>query len=316
MKESIGGYFQLELRNGSEFHRDCLKLNTGRNCLEYILSTKKFKKIYAPYYTCDAVNETLKRAHIETERYHIDDNLDPLLDKDIKKNEILLYTNYFGIKDMAVKSITKKYGKIIADNAQSFYSKPVKNNYTFYSARKFFGVPDGAYLFGLPGNSFSGNAEVSYSRFSHLTKRIDLSAEEGFGDYQRNESKLKNAAVSGMSKLTGALLRSIDYRKAAKKRKDNFAFLHKYLKDTNGLSDAISAGRFFTPMIYPYLISGGAKLREQLRKNGIYTAVYWSGMHLNTKNRFEKYLYENLVALPMDQRYNNLDMDNILKRIL
>ena len=48
MKE-IGGYFELQLRKGEHYHKGALQLNTARNCLEYILRAKKYKKIYIPY---------------------------------------------------------------------------------------------------------------------------------------------------------------------------------------------------------------------------------------------------------------------------
>ena len=51
MKE-IGGYFELELHKGGHYHPDALHLNTGRNCFEYILRAKGYKKVYIPYYTC------------------------------------------------------------------------------------------------------------------------------------------------------------------------------------------------------------------------------------------------------------------------
>lgn len=43
MKE-IGGYFELELHKGGHYHPDALHLNTGRNCFEYILRAKGYKK--------------------------------------------------------------------------------------------------------------------------------------------------------------------------------------------------------------------------------------------------------------------------------
>jgi hypothetical protein len=33
--QPIGGYFELELRKGKEYHTDAIRLNTGRNALEY-----------------------------------------------------------------------------------------------------------------------------------------------------------------------------------------------------------------------------------------------------------------------------------------
>jgi hypothetical protein len=35
---SIGGYFELELSRGEEYHSDAIRLNTGRNAFEYIKS--------------------------------------------------------------------------------------------------------------------------------------------------------------------------------------------------------------------------------------------------------------------------------------
>ena len=32
----IGGYFELELRGGEHYHKDAIRLNTARNCFEYV----------------------------------------------------------------------------------------------------------------------------------------------------------------------------------------------------------------------------------------------------------------------------------------
>ena len=32
---SIGGYFELELPQGEEYHKNAIRLNTGRNAFEY-----------------------------------------------------------------------------------------------------------------------------------------------------------------------------------------------------------------------------------------------------------------------------------------
>ncbi len=58
-----------------------------------------------------------------------------------------LCTNYFGIKDEFITSLSKQVSNLIVDNAQSFFSNPIENIDTFYSPRKFFGVSDGAYLY-------------------------------------------------------------------------------------------------------------------------------------------------------------------------
>ena len=70
--EQIGGYFSLELSQHEEYHKDAIRLNTGRNCLEYILRAREYKKVYIPYYTCDVVLEPFKKLGIPYEYYHID----------------------------------------------------------------------------------------------------------------------------------------------------------------------------------------------------------------------------------------------------
>jgi hypothetical protein len=49
---SIGGYFELELPEGNEYHPEAIALNSGRHCFEYILRLRNYQKVYIPYYTC------------------------------------------------------------------------------------------------------------------------------------------------------------------------------------------------------------------------------------------------------------------------
>ena len=77
--KAIGGYFELA-------DKDCecapmpvegIALNTCRNALEYIiLQSPDAKRIFVPYYTCEAVIEPLKRLPIEYEFYHINEHLE------------------------------------------------------------------------------------------------------------------------------------------------------------------------------------------------------------------------------------------------
>ena len=55
MKE-IGGYFEIEFPDvHSGIHEKAIKLNTARNCFEYILQANRYSKVYVPYFTCDVV---------------------------------------------------------------------------------------------------------------------------------------------------------------------------------------------------------------------------------------------------------------------
>ena len=71
--EAIGGYFELELHKGEEYHKDAISLNTARNCFEYILLARNYKKVYIPYYTCEVMLQPLEKHHISYEYYSIND---------------------------------------------------------------------------------------------------------------------------------------------------------------------------------------------------------------------------------------------------
>lgn len=68
---SIGGYFELEIREGKHFHQGAIKLSTARQCFEYILKARRYTKVYIPYYTCDVIIEPLMKLNVKYEYYHI-----------------------------------------------------------------------------------------------------------------------------------------------------------------------------------------------------------------------------------------------------
>ena len=98
MIDAIGGYFGLELRSGEHYHKNAIRLNTARNCFEYVLRARGYRKVYIPYYTCDVMLEPLKKLHVEYEFYPIDINLEPKNDIVLNEGEAFLYTNYYGLK--------------------------------------------------------------------------------------------------------------------------------------------------------------------------------------------------------------------------
>ncbi|MCB0381623.1 MAG: hypothetical protein KDD24_10225, partial [Flavobacteriales bacterium] len=144
---SIGGYFELEINDiGSLFHDKALALNSGRNCLEYILENSNYNHIYIPYFTCDVILEPIIKLGITYTFYSINKSFLPLIET-IKNNEALLYTNYFGLMSSNIDLLSEKYKNIIVDNSQAFYDRRKNDIPTFYSPRKFFGVSDGGFVY-------------------------------------------------------------------------------------------------------------------------------------------------------------------------
>lgn len=314
MNKVIGGYFELELRHGNHYHKNAIRLNTARNCFEYILLARKYKKIYIPYYTCEVMLQPLRKHHIEYEFYSINFDFEPVEIKQLQKDEAFLYTNYFGLKQNCVKKLSCIYkSQLIVDNSQAFFAPRIEGIDTFYSPRKFVGVPDGAYLYTdcLLEHIFS--EDKSYDRIEHLLLRIEEGAEAGYSSFRVNDRSLDNMSIMGMSKLTQKLLRNIDYDKVKETRLKNFTTLHDKLQKQNFLKFELSVDD--VPMVYPFYCEI-SQMRKYLIKNRIFVATYWSNVLEWCSPASKEYLLcKCIIPLPLDQRYDMYDMEYIVQLI-
>ena len=299
----IGGYFELELAQRNSYHPTAIALNTGRNCLEYILRVRGYSRVYIPYYTCDVILEPFKKLGINYTFYHINLNLEIGDDITLGANEALLYTNYFGLKQDYTATLASKYGKqLIVDNTQAFFAKPFAGIDTFYTCRKFFGVADGAYLYCDQPLDMKLEQDHSWNRMDYLLKRIDLSPEDGYADFQSNELLLSNLPIRRMSALTERIMASIDYDSVAQHRRDNYIILDDSLRSTNNIELPLTDEAI--PMVYPYLTED-SDLRQKLIDNKIFVAKYWPNVQewTNSIDSVESFFTNKLLPLPVDQRY-------------
>lgn len=313
LSKPIGGYLELETNNfGSVFHDKAIAVNSCRNALEYILLANNYKKIYIPYYTCDVTLQPIKRLNIDFEFYHLNNNFFPKIEA-IEENEVLLFVNYFGLMNNSISILQEKYQNLIIDNAQAFYAKPFDTIPTIYSPRKFFGLPDGGFVYSDKKLNINLETDKSDDRMSHLITRVEAGAEEGYKLFQQNENKLDDLPLQRMSKLTDKLLRNIDFETVRKKRNENFGILHRELKNGNEFSSIIEKPNINGPLVYPFLRKGNVKLRDLFIEERIFIATYWPNVwNWCDGESLEHYLADNLLPLPIDQRYGVEDMQKIL----
>lgn len=311
MKE-IGGYFEIEMNYGKEYHKDCISLNCARNCLAYVVVAYGIKKLYMPRFLCDSFDKIFKGLQVEF--YNIDKNFKPVLNDIIVDKDTYIYVvNYYGqISNQYLKSLQHKYNNIIVDNTQAFFQKPIENVITLYSVRKYFGVADGAYLY---CNKLIGRElqkETSYNSVIHIIGRFEKSANEFYDFYKQNELSFENAEVKEMSEFSRNILRGIDYRLAYKKRTDNFKFLHNALGDKNQLKIKCVKGGF----MYPLYVKNPDIIRKTMWENKIYTPILWPNVIEDCDSSNIEYKYaKNIIPIPCDHRYDEKDMQYIIEII-
>ena len=314
----IGGYFEWEFpsNDGSFLHSAGVLLNSGRHSLEYILrSIGQVKRLWIPYYTCDVVLQPIERLGIPYSFYHINKDLMLACDHVLENGEYLIYTNYFGIMDGYCQALASRYeSQLILDNAQALYAPHLDGINTFYSPRKFVGIPDGGIAYTNNPVNMEFQKDHSYNRCAHLLKRHDLEPMDGYNDFKASSHKIAITPLSLMSTITQNMLASLNYRSIREKRMANFSFLHTHLACSNKLDIPLSDS-FACPMVYPYYTTD-LELRKRLIADQVFVATYWRNV-LNwcDEGEIEYELCKNIIPIPIDQRYGEDDMRRIIRLI-
>ena len=309
----IGGYFGLELAQIPS--RDTtLGFHTIRSALlallKVLVTEGSHRKLWFPFFICPSVAEVFDvfGDQIELIEYNVGQDLEPI--NVTPSDQDLFYSyNVFGLS-----GAVSRPGAIV-DYAHSFFAEAALGQHTLYSARKFLGVPDGAFLRThlqvVPGNPFRLDNDALY-----LLLRHDQGAEIGYSTFRSWEKRIFSGKVQGISNLSRKLLSSIEYEPIKRRRIKNFSIMHTSLRQFNDLTPHIEKAlttTSFIPFSYPFLISYGPELREFLISEKVFTPVLWAGMEQNEGlTDFERNLALNTVHIPIDQRYDLNDMKRIL----
>ena len=302
MKE-IGGYIELDTYNLPMLHDDGIKLNCGRNALAYLIEKNSIKKILMPRFMCDSCDKVLKDRNVKVRFFSVGIDFKPI---EIKREsgEWLYVVNYYG--QLSNEYLKTLGSNLIVDNAQAYFQNPIPGIDTLYTCRKFFGVPDGAILYTNSVFCDVLETDESFERMKYLLGRFERTAEEFYSEYLINNENFDNVPLKHMSKLTENLLHGIEYDRIKQIRTDNFTYLHKNFKDYNKLSLTIPSGAF----MYPFYISNGHIIRRELQKRKIYIPILWPSILEDcNKGSLEYDMAQNILPLPVDQRYHIDDMD-------
>jgi|APSaa5957512535_1039671.scaffolds.fasta_scaffold22078_4 hypothetical protein len=319
--KKIGGFFELELTSGdSIYHNDAISLSTGRACLNYILQSKKPTKVYVPYYCCDALIEPLSLNEIDYEFYSINDNLELTRIPELQSGECIIYCDFFGIKSNYTLSLIEIFQeKLIVDNTHSFFSR--KSTFpasSFTSARKYFGVPDGAFLY-IPEIerlkiSIPRNQKISIDHNVHSLVGLQ---DQAYLEYAQYESEL-GSEIETMSILSERLLSNVNFDEVRKIRNDNFEFLRNELGDLNELIiDKNEVDCFCYPLLLKKPIDKQKLYNEKIFIPSLWLDTVHRDEHLNFP--FECKLSRELLPLPIDHRYTSKELQrvsNTIKRLI
>lgn len=301
-----GGYIELERFKGNILHSDGIALNCGRSCLGYLLEAKKAKRIYLPYFLCETVKHTAEKYGVEIEFYHINKDFKPIMEFEVHEDEFLYLVNFYGqLSEEYIRQSIKRNKNIILDNAQNYFAAPITGAHTIYTCRKFFGVPDGAFLFTSFDNAREYERDIVNDRMQYLLGRFEENASKFYKGYQYNNEYFEGKPVMRMSLISENILRALDYETIKARRNENWEYVSNRLSKYNGLKPVRPEG----PFAYPLLTPDGMNVKKKLASKLVYVPTLWPNVIKECAAGTVEHEYAaNILPIPVDQRYSPEDM--------
>lgn len=269
----------------NDFLDNKILLNSGRNCLRYILRILKIAEIHLPYYICPVVRQTVHAENVKMKFYHIGKNFMPT--ETFEKNAFILYPNYFGLCDKQAKILSEKYPNFISDNAHSFFA-PKRGAASFSSPRKFFNVNDGGIL------------EIDTKISENFDQDTDRTLEiKDFSSFCKNEISLDDEPIKFMSKKTQNTLKNINFEQKMIKNRKIYTQIAQKLNKNNILKFELSD--LSAPMCYPFLSKNfdeELELAKMLENEGIYLIKYGS----NLPETYPEFEFTKILMIPLTEK--------------
>lgn len=313
--KEIGGYLELEYYSGSLYHDDAIPLNCGRGCLSYLIELHGIKAIWLPDYLCASVEEQCIADQVKVNRYEIGANFQPRWETIISNEGYLYLVDYYGsLHEETIDQALEFFAnRVIVDETQGFFRFPRLHVDTLYTARKYFGVPDGGFVYVNQPLERALEKDESRVRMNYLLGRFEKTASEFFSEAKENNDVVSVGYARQMSAITENLLRSLDYDAIIAKREDNYCYLERLLSHLNPLEIKMPIG----PFAYPFLVEDGPTARALLAAQKIYVPTLWPNVVDDRRvGEIAREYATNILPLPIDQRYDTEDMQLIVDTML
>jgi len=327
--------------------------SSGRDALKAILNNiKPIKKVLLPSYLCPSILQPFKEIGLKYDFYKI--NKDFSIDENYlfrkleeEKYDVVLLIHYFGFIGQnnftieKIKDFDKRLQVIEDWSHLSFipyninYYKP-KSDFVFGSLRKVFAVPDGGFILKNKEKEFKNDLEIDEYltttkilgkciRYIFLNncynenediERIYLKLLVNSENYLNDMSDLKR-----ISQVSLLLLNKLNYKEIYEIRRRNYSSLLELFEEDKQLFNYIeiikgNLEQKEMPYMMPVYIKQTERnlLRRKLREKGIFCSIIWEIPEEIVYQENRK-MSNKILCIPIDQRYNEIDMEIIYKKI-
>lgn len=315
---------------------------SGRDAIFLLLQEIKprVKTVLLPAYICDSVIMPFVRRGYHCCFYDINEDLSPILDT-ININEeigIFFHLGYYGFQtnqnlSEVIQTLKKKSVIIVEDITHTLFSdtpRIVENDYYIASIRKWMGLPGGG-LLASPAKEIKSIQKQNELFTSIRKEALILKANYIYSEnkslkkqYQKlflkAETILSNdAAPSKIDRLSMNIINATNANQLIKCRMTNFRTLVEGVSDFGFLKPVFKElPEQVCPMFCPvYILKKRNEFQELLSRQQIYCPVHWNipkQILINQWNHASN-IYQRILSIPCDQRYNTNDMSQVISVI-
>lgn len=293
--------------------------------LKYLKEQRGIAKVLLPDYLCDTILVPIRRIELAYEFFPLNDNLE--LDqaafcKVYRKDAAVLLINYFGLQNLSeqvsfIRNVDKN-AIIIEDDVQAYYEfkKPLGDvDFKYTSLRKTFAIPDGGLVkttHSLPvidkPNTFGQYKAAAALMKSMKEGNFDDSV---FLDISKiGGNKIDDELDCGMSLFSERLYASIDEEDVKNRRQANARYLVERLAE-RGTQLLLPVTEDKVPLFVPIVLDNRYAVRKAMFQQEIFCPVHWPLDGMPVKKGKE--MAEHELSLIVDQRYDEKDMEEIIK---
>ncbi len=307
--------------------------DSGRSALRCLAGKlKQDSEVLFPEFICESVIRSF--SGLNHSFYKLQEDFSPDvndLKAKIKKNTSAIFMmHYFGSVQPAgvlteIRKIADDAGcTIIEDTTQSIFSnKQTIGDYMVCSIRKWMPLPQGGLLYSQDKENYSAyenykKSEENDRLYGMILKTLFLQGKVDCNQEYReifaeSEERLDSKTeICRMSDLSEFLVSCVSTDRLRNKRKENYVYLKTSLEEM-GIKPAIGLNITDTPFAFPLRIKDRDVFRAYLMDNRIYCAVHWPFDQIHPEYRpFAVRNAAELISLPVDQRYERVDMDYLI----
>lgn len=314
--KEFGGCMPLQLGLSDQMQpfpkEHLLALNSEYTALWCAVKQLRPKRLLMPYYVSQQMERIVRELDVEISPYHLDERMLPV-GLEQGSDDAVLLVNYHDRCRAYIDAYAREHSRVIIDHTMAFYAPPVMKQDVFniYSCRKFFAVPDGAYLVSSSLPHVDLERDVSYKRGRALLMALELGPGAAYKEQQTNEQSLAQERKT-MSVLTEKMMSALDVDRERQARRANFEALDRLLSPYQLFP--LGTGYDAVPQCYPLLVN--ADIRTALISHKIYVPVMWRRFLTEQfEGKCEKLFSQKLLLLPIDPIYSINDMAYVAKTI-